>query len=128
MSYFLDDMILIEKLIDEEQKALNRLALNEEDNDPLTQELASADTEEQETAFMVMQELMDKFKDFCDSCERAWKVQEIPAALRQRLISIDQHNQERYQKLYLLIQKYAEEMKGAAIRGPNNENSLPKFF
>lgn len=87
--------------------------------DPLDDQLdTSGMSEDDKTAFQVMKELMVKFKDFCDYCEYAWKIQEIPAPVRQRLITMDQINQDRYQKMYLLLQKYAEEMKGAYIKNP----------
>ena len=73
-------------------------------------------SQEVETAFSVMRDLMKKFKDYCECCEFAWKIQEIPAPLRQRLITLDQLNQDKYQKLYLLMQKYANEMRRAEIR------------
>lgn len=88
------------------------------DIDPLHSELDDDDdvNEDTQTAFMVIKDMMEKFKDFCDCCENAWKIQEIPAPLRQRLITLDQHNQERYQKMYLMIQKYAEQMKKAKLK------------
>jgi hypothetical protein len=77
------------------------------------------DDEDVQTAFTIMKGVMDKYKDFCDACEGAWKVQEIPALLRQRLIALDQSNQERYQKMYVLMQRYAEDMKNAYIKTPD---------
>jgi len=92
------------------------------DIDPLKAELDDFEGDEDtETAFMVIQTLMTKFKDLCDHTEIAWKVQEIPAPLRQRLITLDQANQERYQKLYIMIQKYADQMKKSYIRKPSEE-------
>lgn len=85
--------------------------------DPLNSQLDDDDgmDDDTQTAFMVMKDMMEKFKEFCDCCESAWKVQEIPAALRQRLITLDQHNQDRYQKMYLMIQKYADQMKKTKV-------------
>lgn len=91
--------------------------IEEAEYDPLEQELGDHDgAENLETAFSVMSNLMDRFKDFCDACEKAWKIQEIPPSLRQRLITIDKDNQDRYQKLYLMFQKHAGQMKEAQIR------------
>jgi hypothetical protein len=91
---------------------------NPMDQDPLENELLSysGDDEQIITSFEVMKEVMDAFKVFCDKVEMAWKIQEIPHTLRQRLITLDQLNQERYQKLYLMIQKHAEEMKSLKLK------------
>jgi hypothetical protein len=126
----LNHMVAFDDMLDEAEEELKDQAeqdLREQDVegdgiDPLDRSLDDPGEDENlQTAFHKMKELMATFKAFCDSCEQTWKVQEIPAALRQRLITLDQANQERYQKLYLLIQKYAEEMKGAYIRTPKDQ-------
>lgn len=118
MSYLTDDIMLWEDIVDDAQKTLQDLDVDQE-GEPLDVALDDHQGEEElESAFLVMKELMKRFKHFCDHCEYAWKVQEIPAPLRQRLISLDQHNQEKYQKMYVLIQKYAEQMKNSHIREP----------
>ena len=112
-------MIEFDELLEDEKKKLEQ----DLEIDPLGDELEDYEGEEQiETAFTVMKALMDKYKDFCEYVQNAWKMQELPAALRQRLITLDQHNQDKYQKLYLMIQKYKEQMKGSNIRSPNDED------
>ena len=116
MSYLLDDIMVFESMLDEEEATLKELEMAKE---PLDVELDDHEGQEDlETAFAVMKELMARFKNLCDYCEYAWKIQEIPAPLRQRLITLDQHNQDKYQKMYVMIQKYADQMKQAHIREP----------
>lgn len=108
-------------LLEKEKKSLDA----DLEIDPLGDELEDYEGEEDiETAFTVMKCLMDKYKDFCDYVQNAWKMQEIPHILRQRLITLDQHNQDKYQKLYLMINKYKDEMKGSNIRSPNEDDTF----
>lgn len=107
------EMVEFDDLLDETEAILR-----EQEIDPLDDELsdtAGLDPDEK-TAFQVMKDLMSTYKDFCDACENAWKIQEIPGPIRQRLITLDQNNQEKYQKLYQLMQKYVDQMKGAVIK------------
>ena len=130
MSYLLNDIIKFEEMMDEIKKGKkvdDLLDLLEDDEgNPWDKDFPPQHAEEM-TAFCVVKEMMTKFKEFCDVCERAWKVQEIPAPLRQRLITMDQYNQDRYQKLYLMIQKYAEQMKQATIRD-HEHDALPEVL
>jgi phosphoenolpyruvate carboxylase len=83
-------------------------------------QLNDQETSDVVTAFEAMKNMMDKFKEFCDSCQDTWKIQEIPAPVRQRLITLDQHNQQRYQQMYNLMKKYASDMKHTEIKDPKN--------
>ena len=117
-----EDIKYQESESDEEESDVEKLKEQDFDIDPLDRFLDDpGDNENLKTSFHIMKELMAKFKDFCDCCENAWKVQEIPAALRQRLITLDQLNQDKYQKLYVMIQKYADEMRNSYIRSPDKE-------
>lgn len=123
MSYLTNHIIQFEEMVEEEEA---RLKEQDTEIDPLLLKLNLDKKEDDledaiDSAFSVMKNLMDTFKAFCDACEGAWKIQEIPAPLRQRLITLDQHNQDKYQKLYSMVQKYADQMRQAHIRGPGNE-------
>jgi len=98
----IDDAEIDQKISEMDAEELDDMGVDEMEADP-------------ETAYEVVKNLMGSFKAFCDACEAAWKIQEIPAPLRQRLISLDQHNQEKYQKLYLLVQKHKDYMKNAKL-------------
>jgi hypothetical protein len=129
MSSLLNHMVKFDEMLDEAEEEIKDQEENEEikeqdfDIDPLDRFLDNPGGDENlQSAFHVMKDLMSKFKDFCDCCENAWKVQELPAALRQRLITLDQLNQDKYQKLYVMIQKYADEMRNSYIRSPGNDD------
>jgi hypothetical protein len=126
MSNLLNHMVEFDEMLDEAEEEMSEGESKETeedfDIDPLDRFLDNpGDDENLKTSFHIMKDLMSKFKDFCDCCENAWKVQEIPAALRQRLITLDQMNQDRYQKLYVLIQKYADQMHNSYIRSPKQD-------
>ena len=90
-------------------------SIHEEDDAELMNLDYSGDDESVATAFTVMKDLMDSFKAFCDKTEMAWKIQELPATLRQRLITIDKMNQDKYQQMFLWVQKYAQQMKQTKV-------------
>lgn len=102
--------------ISEYEQAIGMIVDNDIE-DPLDKELSYVgNNPDISTAFEVMKSVMDSFRDFCEKVEMAWKIQELPATLRQRLITIDNNNQILYQKLYLMIQKYAEEMRDSKLK------------
>ena len=108
-----------QKKIDVEEPKTDEEGEKQSETESLRDMFSADGTDADEvTVYFVMKRLMDKYKDFCDECELLWRVPELPATLRQRLIALDGLNQDRYQKMYLLVKKYANDMQNIYIRNP----------